>query len=164
MAYCQSKDSCTKSSDTLVQSGSAHPPNIIIKVVWPKISELIRRDKVGELWWKEPELADGIVLATDAELQQPGNVSRCLVKHSSGDCGLANYLPCCNQMLGPPTVSSTLRRANVPSSDPTAFPIQNEATCLQCLIGVLRRSSTLPADAFGSDHNMASSSCSCAIR
>jgi hypothetical protein len=41
-----------------------------IEALRPKISELIRKEKAGETRWKEPELGDRIIPATDAELQQ----------------------------------------------------------------------------------------------
>ena len=41
-----------------------------IEALRPKISELIRKEKADETRWKEPELGDRIIPATDAELQQ----------------------------------------------------------------------------------------------
>ena len=46
-----------------------------IEAVRPRIPELLQRQKMG---WKEPELADRIILATDAELQQHAEESMSL--------------------------------------------------------------------------------------
>ncbi|KAF8348345.1 hypothetical protein F5887DRAFT_953202 [Amanita rubescens] len=66
-----------------------------IEALRPMIPELIRREKVGELRWKELELAERIVPATDAELQQHAEEDMLLDNIiNTNQCSAPDPIPC----------------------------------------------------------------------
>ena len=72
-----------------------------IEAIRPKIPELIRREKVGESRWKEPELADRIVPATDAELQQHAEEGMSLDNIINiNQCSAPDPIPCVQATAG----------------------------------------------------------------
>ena len=233
-----------------------------IEALRPKLPELVRKEQAGETRWKDPELADRILPATDAELQQHAddgmsldniiNTDQCsATEPTPHDCGVilmaaqsdcdgipkathsepysssvehispllcprrsflaalilaskfiqdkcysnrawaklsglspreigrceralgdalewrlwVGKLPVLSQPNTAPANRALLRTRSesclpAPPSEPTPFLIRNEAVPPAIPGRMLRRSSTLPADAFASDYNMLSASSS----
>src|SRR6266550_8028274 len=71
-----------------------------IEAIRPKIPELIRRQKAGESHWKEPELADRIVPATDAEIQQHAEEGMSLDNINTNQCSAPDPIPCIQVTAG----------------------------------------------------------------